>query len=163
MLYKDKVGNVATNPSRSDGLLEYFPNVPQTGGSSEILQWMEPTIIQNSNQKYKGLEQQKERGKQGRSPSSFYQKATSQPTYPRGEEQEKELEETIFPNSQDPKNPKGCHGHYLQHGQKLDGIQGQRGGKNEATTFSKEITLSPDSLNALTGIKNSKYIASKNY
>ncbi|MBW0550331.1 hypothetical protein O181_090046 [Austropuccinia psidii MF-1] len=38
---------------------------------------MEFTIIQTSNQENEGLEQKKEGGKQGRIPSSFYQKATS--------------------------------------------------------------------------------------
>ncbi|MBW0499194.1 hypothetical protein O181_038909 [Austropuccinia psidii MF-1] len=57
----------------------------------------------------------KRRGsKQGRSPSSFYQKASSQSTSPRREEeQEKELEETIFPKLQDPKNPKRCPGKWF--------------------------------------------------
>ncbi|MBW0493665.1 hypothetical protein O181_033380 [Austropuccinia psidii MF-1] len=67
---------------------------------------MESTIIQTSNKKDKALEQQKEGGKQVRSPRSFYQQATSHPTSPRREEQEKELEETIFPKLQDPKNSK---------------------------------------------------------
>ncbi|MBW0590576.1 hypothetical protein O181_130291 [Austropuccinia psidii MF-1] len=40
---------------------------------------MESTIMQNSNQKYKLVPCQKEGGKQGRSPSSFYKKASSQP------------------------------------------------------------------------------------
>ncbi|MBW0591252.1 hypothetical protein O181_130967 [Austropuccinia psidii MF-1] len=117
---------------------------------------MESTIIQASNQEDKGIPFQKERGKQGRSPSSFYQKASSQPASPiREEEEEKELEETIFPKLQDPKNPKRCHGKSLKHGQNLDGIQGQRGKKNETNSFSKEITLSPDVVNNLTEIKNS--------
>ncbi|MBW0523731.1 hypothetical protein O181_063446 [Austropuccinia psidii MF-1] len=65
--------------------LKHPGKVPQRGGNSEILQWMESTIIQTSDQK--------EGGKQGRSPSSFYQQASSQPTSPRmEEEQEKELE-----------------------------------------------------------------------
>ncbi|MBW0589237.1 hypothetical protein O181_128952 [Austropuccinia psidii MF-1] len=65
---------------------------------------MESTIIQTSNQEYQGVPCQKERGKQGRSPSSSYQKASSQPTSPRREEeQEKELEETIFPSYRVPK------------------------------------------------------------
>ncbi|MBW0467572.1 hypothetical protein O181_007287 [Austropuccinia psidii MF-1] len=72
---------------------------------------MEYTIIQASNQKDKGLPCQKEGGKQERSPSSFYQQASSQPTSPRREEeQEKEMEEAIFPKLQDPKIPKQCHG-----------------------------------------------------
>ncbi|MBW0570442.1 hypothetical protein O181_110157 [Austropuccinia psidii MF-1] len=94
---------------------------------------MESTIIQTSNQKDKGVPCLKEGGKQGRSPSSCYQQASSQPNSPREEEQEKELEETIFPKQWDSKNAKRCHGHFLQHGQNLDGIQGQRGTKNETT------------------------------
>ncbi|MBW0579873.1 hypothetical protein O181_119588 [Austropuccinia psidii MF-1] len=90
----------------------------------------------------------KEKGKQGRSPSSFYQQASSQPACPRREgEQEKEFEETIFSKLQDPKNPKRCNGQCLQHDQNLDGIQGQKGTKNETTSFPREITLSPDVLN----------------
>ncbi|MBW0552477.1 hypothetical protein O181_092192 [Austropuccinia psidii MF-1] len=97
---------------------------------------MEYTIIQASNQEGEGIPFQKERGKQGRSCSSFYQKASSQPASPRRkEEQEKELEETIFPKLQDPKNPKRCHGKFLQDGKNLDGIQGKRGTKNEITSF----------------------------
>ncbi|MBW0474628.1 hypothetical protein O181_014343 [Austropuccinia psidii MF-1] len=53
------LGNVAKNPPTIDELLEYPPNVPQRGGNSEILQWMESSIIQNLNQKDKGLAQQK--------------------------------------------------------------------------------------------------------
>ncbi|MBW0505868.1 hypothetical protein O181_045583 [Austropuccinia psidii MF-1] len=40
------LGNVATNPPRSDELLAHPVNVPQTGENSEILQWLESTIIQ---------------------------------------------------------------------------------------------------------------------
>ncbi|MBW0577232.1 hypothetical protein O181_116947 [Austropuccinia psidii MF-1] len=91
-----------------------------------------------------------------RRPSSFYQQAPSQPISPRREEeQEKELERTIFPKLQDSKNPKRFHGQCLQHGQNLDGIQGQGGTKNETTSFPKEITLSKDVVNTLTEIKNS--------
>ncbi|MBW0532370.1 hypothetical protein O181_072085 [Austropuccinia psidii MF-1] len=53
-----------------------------------------------------------------------------------------------------PKNPKRCHGQCLQHCQNLDGIQGQRGTKNETTSFPKGITFSPDVVNTLTEIKN---------
>ncbi|MBW0573139.1 hypothetical protein O181_112854 [Austropuccinia psidii MF-1] len=117
---------------------------------------MESTVIQASNQKDQGVPFQKEGGKQGRSPSSVYQQASSQPTSPRGEEeQEKELEEAIFPRLQDSKNPKICHGKCLQHGQDFDGIQRQGGAKNETTPFLKEITLSPDVLNTLTELKDS--------
>ncbi|MBW0529980.1 hypothetical protein O181_069695 [Austropuccinia psidii MF-1] len=117
---------------------------------------MKSTIIQTSNQKDQGVPCQKEGGNQGRSPSSFYQPAPSQPTSPRREEeQEKELEKTIFAKLQDSKNPKRCHGKCLQHGQNLDGIQGKGGAKNETTSFPKEITLYPDVVNTLTEIQNS--------
>ncbi|MBW0568228.1 hypothetical protein O181_107943 [Austropuccinia psidii MF-1] len=151
-----RVENVATNPPRSDELLEYPGKISQRGGNSEILQWMESTIIQASNQEDKGIPCQKERGKQEKSPSSFYQEASSQPTSPRREEeQEKELEETIFPKLQQPKNQKRFHEKCLQHGQNLDGIQGKKGTKNETTSFPKEMTLSPDVLSTLAEIKNS--------
>ncbi|MBW0559724.1 hypothetical protein O181_099439 [Austropuccinia psidii MF-1] len=76
------LGNVAKNLPRSEELLEH----PLRGGNSEILQWMESTIIQTSNQKDQGIPCQKEGGNQGRSPTSSYQKAPSQPTSPRREE-----------------------------------------------------------------------------
>ncbi|MBW0467729.1 hypothetical protein O181_007444 [Austropuccinia psidii MF-1] len=82
-------GNVATNPPGSDELLAYPEKDPQRGGNSEILEWMESTIRQASNQKDNGVPCQKEGGTQGRSPSSFYQKASSQTTSPIVEEQEK--------------------------------------------------------------------------
>ncbi|MBW0578431.1 hypothetical protein O181_118146 [Austropuccinia psidii MF-1] len=115
-----RLGNFATNPPRSDNLLAYPEKIPQRRGNSEILQRMESTIIQASNQEDKGIPCQKEGGKQGRSPGSFYQKASSQSTSPRrGEKQEKELEETIFSKLQDLKNPTRCHGQCLQHGLNL--------------------------------------------
>ncbi|MBW0503615.1 hypothetical protein O181_043330 [Austropuccinia psidii MF-1] len=148
--------NVATNPPRSDEILKYPDKIPQRGGNSEILQLMDSTMIQASNQEDKGIPCKKERGKQGRSPSSIYQQDSIQPPSPRREqEKEKELEETISPKLQDPKNPKRCHGQCLQHGQNLDGIQGQRGTKNETNSFPKEIALSPDVVNTLTEIKKS--------
>ncbi|MBW0581961.1 hypothetical protein O181_121676 [Austropuccinia psidii MF-1] len=97
----------------------------------------------------------KRRRQPRKNPSSFYQQAPSQPTSPRREEeQEKELDKTIFPKLKDSKNPKRCHGQCLQHGQNLDGIQGQGEAKNEITSFPKEITLSPYVVNTLTKIKN---------
>ncbi|MBW0570503.1 hypothetical protein O181_110218 [Austropuccinia psidii MF-1] len=83
------------------------------------------------------------------------EEAPSQPTSARREEeQEKELEEAIFPTLQDYKNPKGCHGKCLQHGQNLVGIQGQGGTKNETTSFTQAITLSPDVVDNVTEIEN---------
>ncbi|MBW0503642.1 hypothetical protein O181_043357 [Austropuccinia psidii MF-1] len=87
-LQGQRLGNVATNPPRSDELIAYPEKVPQRGGNSEILQCMESTIIQASNQEDKGIPFQKKRGKQGRSPSILYQSASSQPTSPRREEEQ---------------------------------------------------------------------------
>ncbi|MBW0587618.1 hypothetical protein O181_127333 [Austropuccinia psidii MF-1] len=145
------LGNVSKNTPRSDELLAHTQKAPKRGGNCEILQCMESTIIQTSNQKDQGVPCQKEGGNQGRRPSSFYQQTPSQPTSPkREEEQEKGLEKTILPTLQDSKNPKRCHGQCLQHGQNLDGIQGQGGAKNKTITFPKEITLSPDFVETLT-------------
>ncbi|MBW0500298.1 hypothetical protein O181_040013 [Austropuccinia psidii MF-1] len=122
-LQRQGLGNVASNNPRSDELLAHPQEVPQRGGDSGILQWMESTVIQASNQKYQGVPLQKEGGKQRRSPSSFYRQASSQETSPIGEEeQEKEFEETGFPKLQDSKNPKRFHGQCFKHGHNLDGI-----------------------------------------
>ncbi|MBW0464316.1 hypothetical protein O181_004031 [Austropuccinia psidii MF-1] len=43
------LGNVASNTPRSDDLLAHPQKVLQRGRNSEILQWMESTIIQTSN------------------------------------------------------------------------------------------------------------------
>ncbi|MBW0484074.1 hypothetical protein O181_023789 [Austropuccinia psidii MF-1] len=96
------LGNVASNTPRGDELLAHPQKVPHRGGDSGILQWMESNVIQASLQKYQGVPLQKEGGKKGRRPGSFYQHASRQPTSPRGEEEkEKELEETIFPKLHD--------------------------------------------------------------
>ncbi|MBW0503823.1 hypothetical protein O181_043538 [Austropuccinia psidii MF-1] len=62
------LGNVATSPPRSDELLAHPQNVPQREVNGEMLQWMESTIIQTSNQKDQGVPGQKEGGNQGRGP-----------------------------------------------------------------------------------------------
>ncbi|MBW0530251.1 hypothetical protein O181_069966 [Austropuccinia psidii MF-1] len=41
------LGNVATNPTRSDEILAHPQKRPQRGGNSEILQWMESAIIKD--------------------------------------------------------------------------------------------------------------------
>ncbi|MBW0538785.1 hypothetical protein O181_078500 [Austropuccinia psidii MF-1] len=137
-------GNIPSGTEATQGSVLSQRQVP------EIPMISEPELELN-----KGVPCQKEGGIQGRSPSSFYQKAPSQPTFPRREEQEKELEKTIFPKLQDSKNPKGCHGKCLQYGHNLDRIQGQGGTNNETTSFPKEITLSKDVVNTSTEIKNS--------
>ncbi|MBW0478270.1 hypothetical protein O181_017985 [Austropuccinia psidii MF-1] len=55
------LGNVATNPPRSDKLLEYPERIPQRGVNSEILQCIQSTIIQASSQEDKIIPCQKER------------------------------------------------------------------------------------------------------
>ncbi|MBW0499110.1 hypothetical protein O181_038825 [Austropuccinia psidii MF-1] len=83
------LGNVATNTPSSDELLTHPQKVPQRGGNIEILQLIQSTIIQTSNQKDQGLPCQKEGSNQGRSPISFHQQAPSQPIYPRREKNKK--------------------------------------------------------------------------
>ncbi|MBW0551023.1 hypothetical protein O181_090738 [Austropuccinia psidii MF-1] len=68
------LGNVSTDPPRSGEILEDPENISKRGGNSVILQWMESTISQASNQKDK-VSFQKEGGMKVRSPISFYQKA----------------------------------------------------------------------------------------
>ncbi|MBW0464610.1 hypothetical protein O181_004325 [Austropuccinia psidii MF-1] len=124
-IQRKSLGNASTNPSRSNELLEHPQEITEGGGNRKILQFMESAIIKASNQKYKGLGQQKAGGKQERSPSSFYKKASSQPTSPRrGNEQEKKnLRNHTPPVTR-------CHGTNLQHGQNLDEIQGKTGARN---------------------------------
>ncbi|MBW0524158.1 hypothetical protein O181_063873 [Austropuccinia psidii MF-1] len=50
---------------------------------------MDSTIIQASNQEDQGVPCQKERGQQGRSPSSFYQQAPSHPLPQEGKKNKK--------------------------------------------------------------------------
>ncbi|MBW0526398.1 hypothetical protein O181_066113 [Austropuccinia psidii MF-1] len=69
------LGNAASNIPSSDELLAHPQKVPHRGGDSGIIQWMESTVIQASNQEDQGVPLQKEEGKQGRSPSSLYQQA----------------------------------------------------------------------------------------
>ncbi|MBW0507316.1 hypothetical protein O181_047031 [Austropuccinia psidii MF-1] len=72
----ERLGNVATNPPRSDELLAYPEKIPQRQGNSEIIQCMESTIIQASNQKDQGVPCQKQGGNQGRNvnPTNFPKK-----------------------------------------------------------------------------------------
>ncbi|MBW0588666.1 hypothetical protein O181_128381 [Austropuccinia psidii MF-1] len=83
------LGNVAPNTPRSDTLLAHPGKALPRGGNSEILQWMESTIIQTSNQKDQGVPCQKEGGNQGRSPSSFYQQAQANPLPQEGKKNKK--------------------------------------------------------------------------
>ncbi|MBW0557073.1 hypothetical protein O181_096788 [Austropuccinia psidii MF-1] len=52
-LEREILGNAATNPPRSDELLVHPQEVTEGGGNSEIIQLMEPIIIQKSNKKMK--------------------------------------------------------------------------------------------------------------
>ncbi|MBW0582621.1 hypothetical protein O181_122336 [Austropuccinia psidii MF-1] len=61
IVQRQGLGNVASNTPRSDELLAHPVKVPQRGGNIKILQWMEFTIIQTSNQKDQGVPCQKRR------------------------------------------------------------------------------------------------------
>ncbi|MBW0541819.1 hypothetical protein O181_081534 [Austropuccinia psidii MF-1] len=61
----------------------------------------------------------------------------SQPPQEGKKNQKNEFQETILPKLKHSKNPKRWHGQCLQHGQILDGIQGQKGTKNGTTSFPK--------------------------
>ncbi|MBW0548711.1 hypothetical protein O181_088426 [Austropuccinia psidii MF-1] len=100
---------------------------------------MEYTIIQTQIKKIRDWHNtNREASKEEAPVASTRKPQASQP--PQEGKKKKKLEETILPKVQDYKNPKRCHGQFLQHGQTLDGIQGQRGTKNETTSFSKETT-----------------------
>ncbi|MBW0491222.1 hypothetical protein O181_030937 [Austropuccinia psidii MF-1] len=105
-VYKDKDWEMF--PQIHEGVMNSWHILKKFPKEEEMVRYSnEWPIIQASNQKDKGMAQQKEGGKQGRSLSSFYHHAKSQPTPPRvEEEQEKELEETISPRLQDSKNLK---------------------------------------------------------
>ncbi|MBW0578154.1 hypothetical protein O181_117869 [Austropuccinia psidii MF-1] len=141
-------------PQINQGVMNYWNILKKLLKEEEIVKYSNGWDQLSSKPKIKkdkGVPCQKEGEKQGRSPSSSYQKASPRVE----EEQEKKLEETILPKLQDPKNPKECHGKCFQNGQNLNGIQGKRGRKNVETPFTKEITLSPDVVSNLTEIKNS--------
>ncbi|MBW0571664.1 hypothetical protein O181_111379 [Austropuccinia psidii MF-1] len=95
------------------------------------------------------------RGRKARKKPQYLLPESLKPTnLPRkGRRTRKKFEGTIFLKLRDSKNPKRCHGQCLQYAQNLDGIIGQRGTKNETTSFPKEITFSPDFVNTLTEIK----------
>ncbi|MBW0570135.1 hypothetical protein O181_109850 [Austropuccinia psidii MF-1] len=73
------LGNVASNTPRSDELLAHPQKVPQRGGNSEILQWMESTIIQTSNQKDQGVPCQKKEASKKEAPVDSPSKAQANP------------------------------------------------------------------------------------
>ncbi|MBW0494570.1 hypothetical protein O181_034285 [Austropuccinia psidii MF-1] len=52
-LQRQRLGDVTTNQPRIDELLENPQSIPQGGGNSEMLQWMESTVSQAPNQKDK--------------------------------------------------------------------------------------------------------------
>ncbi|MBW0493628.1 hypothetical protein O181_033343 [Austropuccinia psidii MF-1] len=127
-LQGQRLVNVAKNPPRSDELLEH----PE-----------------------KDWNNKKSGASKGEAPAASTSKLpASQPPQEGEKNKKKELEETKFPKLQDSKNPKRFHGKFLQRGHDFDGIQGQRGTKNEETPFPKEVTLSPDVVNTLTETKN---------
>ncbi|MBW0514970.1 hypothetical protein O181_054685 [Austropuccinia psidii MF-1] len=81
--------NVATNTPKSDELLKNPQKVPQRGGNSEILQWMESMIIQTSNQKDQGVPCQKEGGNQEEAPVASTSKPQVNPLPQEGKKHKK--------------------------------------------------------------------------
>ncbi|MBW0587153.1 hypothetical protein O181_126868, partial [Austropuccinia psidii MF-1] len=73
------LGNAASNTPRSDELLAHPQNVPQKGGNSEILQWIESTIIQTSNQKDQGVPCQKKEESKEEAPVASTSKPQANP------------------------------------------------------------------------------------
>ncbi|MBW0590611.1 hypothetical protein O181_130326 [Austropuccinia psidii MF-1] len=55
-LQRHGLGHVGSNTPRSDELLAHPEKASQRGGNSEILQWMESTIIKTLNQKDQGVQ-----------------------------------------------------------------------------------------------------------
>ncbi|MBW0464065.1 hypothetical protein O181_003780 [Austropuccinia psidii MF-1] len=60
ILQGKRLKNAATNPPSSDELLAHPQKAHKGGGNSEIIQWMESTIIQTSYQENKVFAQQNE-------------------------------------------------------------------------------------------------------
>ncbi|MBW0589077.1 hypothetical protein O181_128792 [Austropuccinia psidii MF-1] len=69
------LGNAAKNLPRSDELKAHPEKFPQRGENSEILQWMESTIIQTSDQNIKEFHSKKREAGKEEAPMA----ATSQP------------------------------------------------------------------------------------
>ncbi|MBW0490871.1 hypothetical protein O181_030586 [Austropuccinia psidii MF-1] len=63
-----RLGNVSTYPPRSDEILAYSERICQRGGNNEILQWMESTIIQASNQEDKRIHAKKKEASKEEAP-----------------------------------------------------------------------------------------------
>ncbi|MBW0534457.1 hypothetical protein O181_074172 [Austropuccinia psidii MF-1] len=104
VLQGKRLGNSATNPPRCDELPEHPHKAPQKGGSRKILQFMESTIIQTSNQKHKALEKQKEGGNKRRIPvASTSKPQDSQPHQEGKKDKKKNLRKPNSPSYRIPR------------------------------------------------------------
>ncbi|MBW0558557.1 hypothetical protein O181_098272 [Austropuccinia psidii MF-1] len=111
--------------------------VPQSGGNSDILQWMESTIIQTSNTKKEYHAKNREASKEEAPvvlPSSL--KSSNLPK--KGRRTRKRIEGNNIPQVAGFGKSKKCHGQCLQHGQNIDSIQGKRGQIIRQPHFSKK-------------------------
>ncbi|MBW0502392.1 hypothetical protein O181_042107 [Austropuccinia psidii MF-1] len=150
------LGNVATNPPRSDELLadpEKFLK------EEEILRYSNGWNTLSSNPQIKKTKEyhskMREKSKEEAPVASISKPQANQPPQEGKKKKKKNWRKSYSPSYRIPKVQKRCHGQCLQHGQNLDGIQGQRRTKNKKTSFPNKRTLSPDVVNTLTEIKNS--------
>ncbi|MBW0500064.1 hypothetical protein O181_039779 [Austropuccinia psidii MF-1] len=134
MVYKEKYWE--TLPQIHQGVKNSWKILkkgPQIGGNSEILQRMGSIIIQNSNKKIKDWHNKNSEESKEEDPVAYARKPqASQPPQEGKNNKEKNWRKSYTPSYRIPKIKKGCHD------QKLEGIQGQRGAKNETTPFSEE-------------------------
>ncbi|MBW0544070.1 hypothetical protein O181_083785 [Austropuccinia psidii MF-1] len=114
------LGNVATNPPSSDELLAYPEKISQRGGNSEILQCMESTIIQASNEGDKGIPCQKKEARKEAPVASTRNHQANQLPEAGKKKKKKNWRKPYSPSYRIPEIQKRCHGQCLQHGQSLD-------------------------------------------
>ncbi|MBW0534966.1 hypothetical protein O181_074681 [Austropuccinia psidii MF-1] len=67
-LQRQRLENSATNSPRSDEVLPHPQKFPKGGANIKILQWMESTIIQTSNQKKNYWDNKKREGRKEEAP-----------------------------------------------------------------------------------------------
>ncbi|MBW0532761.1 hypothetical protein O181_072476 [Austropuccinia psidii MF-1] len=140
-VYKDKYWEML--PQIHQGVVKFWQILKKFGKEEERVRYSNGWNPLSSKPQITKIKEYHAKKKQ-----ATKEEAPSQPTSPRREEEkEKELNKTIFPKLQDSKNPKGCQGQCIQHGQNLDEIQGQGRTKNDATSIRKEITWCKDVSN----------------
>ncbi|MBW0498758.1 hypothetical protein O181_038473 [Austropuccinia psidii MF-1] len=93
-----------SNSNRSDEILAHPEKVPQRGGNSEIIQWMEYTIIQTSNQKIKDYHAKKSDESKEEAPVASTRKSqASQPPQEGKKNKKKNWRKPYFPSYRIPR------------------------------------------------------------